>query len=107
MALAVVGWDDAWNLRADVDGVRLRFADAEHRAREHGSTAQPLSWQWPDEQVQAATAVLRSGAIEVQTQARLCRDTMANTVYGFAATLSWGGRSYRGCAWSADKDQPF
>lgn len=106
-ALAVVGWDGAWVLRADVDGVRLRFSDAQHRAREHGSTAQRLIWHWPDEQAQMASATLRSGAIEVRTQARLCRDTMANTVYGFAAQLKWGGQTYRGCAWSADQDQAF
>lgn len=106
LTLAVVGFDGAWSLRADVDGVRLTLPAKHNKPTEHGSTAQPLAWRWIDGRTDTASAVLRSGGLIVRTQARLCRDTLSNTVYGLAAELNVGGQTLSGCAWSAAPQQP-
>lgn len=106
VTLAVVGADGAWSLRADVDGIRLTLPSATNKPTERGSTAQPLAWSWRDGRAQSASAVLRSGDVNVRLTPRLCRDTMSNTVYGFAADLRWGTQKLSGCAWSAAAEQP-
>ncbi len=106
VTLAATGGDGVWSLRADVDGIRLALPSANKTPTERGSTAQPLAWSWRDGRAEAASAVLRSGDVTVRATPRLCRDTMSNTVYGFAAELTWGARKFSGCAWSAAPEQP-
>ncbi len=106
VTLAATGGDGLWSLRADVDGIRLVLPSANKTPTERGSTAQPLAWSWRDGRAQAASAVLRSGDVTVRATPRLCRDTMSNTIYGFAAELTWGARKFSGCAWSASPEQP-
>lgn len=105
LALSASGSDGRWSLRADADGVRLSLP-ATAGAAQRGSTATPLAWTWRDGRNEAASATLRSGQIAVRATPRLCRDTMANTVYGFAAELTYAGQRFEGCAWSAASDQP-
>lgn len=106
VALAATGGDGGWSLRADTDGIRLVLPSSAGSPTQRGSVAAPLAWTWRDGRSQAASATLRSGEVFVRAVPRLCRDTMSNTVYGFAAEMSYGTRKFEGCAWSAAADQP-
>lgn len=105
MSLVAAGSESGWQLLADIDGVRLSLPSATGVAQ-RGSTAVPLIWTWRDGRNEAAAATLRSGQIIVRATPRLCRDTMANTVYGLSAEMTYAGRRYEGCAWSAALEQP-
>ena len=106
VALAATGSDGGWLLRADADGIRLVLPSASGPPTQRGSVAAPLAWTWRDGRPEAAAATLRSGEVFVRAVPRLCRDTMSNTVYGFAAEMNYGARRFEGCAWSAAVDQP-
>jgi uncharacterized membrane protein/uncharacterized lipoprotein NlpE involved in copper resistance len=74
----------------------------------------PLSWRWPGGRGDRATAVMssstESSAITAVLTPRVCRDTMADAVYGFTASVRLErptpGREFKGCAFLGTSPLP-
>lgn len=74
----------------------------------------PLSWRWPGGRPDRAEALLtlstEGGALTAELTPRICRDTMADAVYGFTATVRVArpepGGQFEGCAWLGSESLP-
>jgi uncharacterized membrane protein/uncharacterized lipoprotein NlpE involved in copper resistance len=81
---------------------------------EFDSPPLPLSWRWRGGRPDRAEAVLKtateSSAFDAVFTPRLCRDTMADAVYGFTATVTQTRpgpvTDYRGCAYLGSESLP-
>jgi uncharacterized membrane protein/uncharacterized lipoprotein NlpE involved in copper resistance len=74
----------------------------------------PLSWRWPGGRADRAEAVLvtatESSAFEAVLAPRICRDTMADAVFGFTATVRVSrpepSTEFVGCAYLGSESLP-
>jgi len=110
VAFQLSGNEPAWSLLVDSDSarfVRPGFA---------ALSAPPLSlsWRWPGGRQDRAEARLfwstESGALTATLTPRICRDTMADAVYGFTAAVRLArpapAQSFAGCAFLGTETLP-
>jgi uncharacterized membrane protein/uncharacterized lipoprotein NlpE involved in copper resistance len=106
------GNEPFWSLRAD----DARLALLQPGAPEVAVPAVPLAWQWRDNRADRASARIdlrtEATALTVTLTPRLCRDTMADAVYGFSAEVSIRAsgsataRRFTGCAYLGSAPLP-
>lgn len=97
------GNEPFWALRAEAD--RTTFKQPGETPVAH--PAIDLTWRWPGGRRDQARAYLQSqteaGRIEAVLVPRVCRDTMADAVYGYRAEVTVADarsrRTFNGCAW--------
>ncbi len=104
------GNEPGWSLASDRTAVRFTTQD--------GVTLNvpplPLSWRWPGGRPDRAEAVLvtatESSAFEAVLAPRICRDTMADAVFGFTATVRVSrpepSTEFEGCAFLGSEPLP-
>lgn len=104
------GNEPGWSLASDLTAVRFTTQD--------GITLNapplPLSWRWPGGRPDRAEAVLvaatESAAFELVLGPRICRDTMADAVFGFTAELRMSRpeprAEFAGCAFLGSESLP-
>lgn len=86
------GRDPGWRLAAGGSEVRLKLQDGSTRV-------------WPYQEFtrdgKAARFKAQTGQekIDLQFAQTLCRDPLADAVFGWTATLSYNGQTLKGCAW--------
>lgn len=82
-----LGNEPGWSLASDRTAVRFTTQDG----LTLNAPPLPLSWRWPGGRPDRAEAVLvtatESSAFEAVLAPRICRDTMADAVFGFTATV--------------------
>jgi uncharacterized membrane protein/uncharacterized lipoprotein NlpE involved in copper resistance len=109
MAFSAQGNEPGWSLVSDRRGVKLNRQDGAVLS----APPLPLSWRWPGGRQDRAEARLASStegsALTAVLSPKLCRDTMADAVYGFTATVQVSRPSsatLRGCAYLGSESLP-
>lgn len=105
-----LGNEPGWSLMSDRTAVRFTTHDGVIR----NAPPLPLSWRWPGGRPDRAEAVLvtatESSAFAAVLAPRICRDTMANAVFGFTATVRvWRpepSTEFEGCAFLGSEPLP-
>jgi copper homeostasis protein (lipoprotein) len=104
------GNEPGWSLASDRTSVRFTTQDGAIR----NAPPLPLSWRWPGGRPDRAEAVLvtatESSASEAVLAPRICRDTMADAVFGFTATVRVSrpepSTEFQGCAFLGSEPLP-
>lgn len=105
-----LGQEPAWSLVSS--RTRVEFMRPDSAAL--NAPPLPLSWRWPGGRPDRAEATLTTstegGALKAVLTPKLCRDTMADAVYGFAArvqvTRPEPATPYQGCAFLGSEGLP-
>jgi uncharacterized membrane protein/uncharacterized lipoprotein NlpE involved in copper resistance len=104
------GNEPGWSLASDRTAVRFTTQDGVSL----NAPPLPLSWRWPGGRPDRAEAVLvtatESSAFEAVLAPRICRDTMADAVFGFTATVRVSrpepSTGFEGCAFLGSESLP-
>jgi len=104
------GNEPGWSLASDRTAVRFTTQDGVIL----NAPPLPLSWRWPGGRPDRAEAVLvtatESSAFEALLAPRICRDTMADAVFGFTATVRVSrpepSTEFEGCAFLGSESLP-
>jgi uncharacterized membrane protein/uncharacterized lipoprotein NlpE involved in copper resistance len=104
------GNEPDWSLASDRTAVRFTTQDGVTL----NAPPLPLSWRWPGGRPDRAEAVLvtatEGAAFEASLAPRICRDTMADAVYGFTVTVRLSrpepAAEYSGCAFLDSESLP-
>jgi len=105
-----LGNEPGWSLASDRTAVRFTTQDGVIR----NAPPLPLSWRWPGGRPDRAEAVLvtatESSALEAVLSPRICRDTMADAVFGFTAAVRVSrpepSAQFEGCAFLGSESLP-
>jgi copper homeostasis protein (lipoprotein) len=105
-----LGNEPGWNLVSDRTGVRLNRLEG---APLHAPPL-PLSWRWPggrQDRAEAALATATEGSeLVARLRPQVCRDTMADAVYGFTTTVTISRpeprTKFKGCAYLGSEPLP-
>jgi uncharacterized membrane protein len=104
------GQEPGWSLVSSRSGVTFAQQDG---AALHAPPL-PLSWRWPGGRPDRAEALLTTStegsALTAVLTPRICRDTMADAVFGFTARIHVArpepGGEFEGCAWLGSESLP-
>ena len=104
------GNEPGWSLASDGNAVRFTTQDGVT----FNAPPLPLTWRWPGGRPDRAEAVLvtatEGSAFEAVLAPRICRDTMADAVFGFTAmvrlTRPEPGAEFKGCAFLGSEPLP-
>ncbi len=104
------GNEPGWSLTSRPSGVTFTTQDGVTL----NAPPLPLSWQWPGGRPDRAEALLvtatEGAAFEAVLAPKICRDTMADAVFGFTATVRLSRpepvREFKGCAFLGSEPLP-
>jgi copper homeostasis protein (lipoprotein) len=104
------GNEPGWSLASDRTALRFTTQDGVTL----NAPPLPLSWRWPGGRPDRAEAVLvnatERSAFEVVLEPKICRDTMADAVFGFTATVRVSrpepSTGFEGCAFLGSESLP-
>jgi len=104
------GNEPGWSILSRLTGVTFARQDG----AELSAPPLPLSWRWPGGRPDRAEAVLttatESSALQAVLAPKICRDAMANAVFGFTATVRLTrpepAAEFQGCAFLGSESLP-
>ncbi|MCK6411168.1 MAG: hypothetical protein L6Q55_01935 [Azonexus sp.] len=96
------GQDENWRAAGHEPGWLLAAGGERVTLKRQGSN-DPVWWPYQEfkRNGRSASFSARSGGetLELQFEQQLCRDTTADAVFGWSATLTHNGKTLKGCAW--------
>lgn len=94
------GTDEAWLASGNEPGWTLAAGGEKVTLQRQGGTEVSVPYQVFDRQGEVArfSAESPEGRLEVRFERQLCRDTMADAVFGWTAVVRLGGQTLQGCA---------